>query len=55
VEVDLVDRNAVNGCLHFAEPAEERLGAILPGRAQRRPVDEAGNLGQRPVPGLVVT
>jgi hypothetical protein len=49
VQVDFADRHAVHLGFGLAESLEERLGSCLPGRAQRRPVDQAADVGKAAV------
>ena len=46
VEMDFVDRGAVNGPFDLAKPRKERLRAILARRTQTRPVNQRVDLGQ---------
>jgi hypothetical protein len=46
VEVDALERQAVNAGLHLAEPQEQGFGASLGRRTERGPIDECVNLGQ---------
>ena len=47
VQVNLVDRHVVDRGLGLAEALEQRLGAGLPRRRQRRVTDEVRDLAQR--------
>ena len=44
VQMDFVDRRAVNGPFDLAEPRKERLRPILAGRAQTRPINQGVDL-----------
>ena len=46
VQVDAVERHVVNRGLGFGEPVEQRDGARLPGRRQRRTADVALDVGE---------
>ena len=49
VQMDLVDRNLMDGRFGFAEPMEELFGARLRGRRERRALDQRVDLGQAAV------
>ncbi len=55
VQVDLVERRAVDGRLGLAEPREQRLRAVLASPAQRRAVDQAIDLRERAMAMRVMT
>ena len=44
VQVNLLDRNLMDGGFGLAETMEQRLGARLRGRRQRRPLDQSVDL-----------
>ena len=46
VQVDAVERHVVNRGFGFGEPVEQRDGARLPGRRQRRTTDVALDVGE---------